>query len=452
MDRVAIIGAGVAGLAAARTLQEVAPAVSVEVFESSDRVGGLVETERTSEGFLIEHGPDSLVTHDTAGIDMARALGLESQFLTESSVPRRAYMADGSHLVPLPPAMLAMSPRSALGLLASPRLSLRGKARFLVEPLVPRRRGNGDESVAAFFTRRFGGELAQKLVDPMLRGIYATPTDDLSMHAAMPRLAALERRSGSVTTGVTLARLKRSHGLPGVVSLRSGMGELTETLAASLGSRIHLRTSVRSVTGAAGGRLRVETAGGDGREFDAIIVAIPAWAAASMLRPLDRELADLLERIEYAPHFSMSLAWPSGQVPHPMEGTGFLVARDQHRFISACTWSSRKWPGCAPEGWALLRVFAGDASVPDDVATARVLADLRDLMGIVERPALVRIRRHQRLMARRRVGHLDLVSQIENRAAAIGRVALAGNGLGMIGIPSCIAGGTAAARRLCESA
>ncbi len=448
MDRVAVIGAGVAGLSAARTLQDELPEVRVDVLERSDRVGGLVETERTSEGFLIEHGPDSLVTHDAAGIDMARMLGLEDSFVTDSPAPRRAYMASGSDLLPLPPALLAMTPRTAIGLLASPRLTLHGKARFLMEPFVPRRGTSDDESVAGFFTRRFGQEMAEKLVDPMLRGIYATPTDDLSMHAAMPRLTALEKSSGSVALGVTLARLKRRSRLPGVVSFRSGMSELTDALAASVRGGIDLQTEVRSVTRSSGGRLRLETQNGKVREVDAMVVSTPAWAAARILRPLDEELASLLEQIEYAPHFSMAMAWPSDRVPHPMEGTGFLVSHDQDRFITACTWSSRKWPGVAPTGWELLRVFAADASIADEEGAERALGDLRDLMGITQRPTFVRIRRHQQLMPQRRVGHLDLVSRIESRAAQVGRIALAGNCLGTIGIPACIAGGISAAQHL----
>ena len=452
MDRIAILGAGVAGLAAAHTLQNEAPGTDFSVLERSERVGGLIETERTSEGFLIEHGPDSLVTHDTAGVDLARALGLADHFVTETPVPRRAFIAKGSDLLPLPPALLAMSPRTALGLLASPHLTASGKARFLIEPFVPRRRTSGDESVAGFFTRRFGTELAEKLVDPMLRGIYATPTDELSMHAAMPRLAALEKRAGSVALGVTLARLERKNGLPGMVSFRSGMGQLTDALATSVGGKIQVRAEVLSVTGTPSGSLRLKMATGDTREVDAMAVAIPAWAAARILRPLDEELAELLGEIEYVPHFSMSMAWPSSHVPHPMRGTGFLVSRDQRRFITACTWSSRKWPGCAPKGSALLRVFADDATISGEEASTRVLSDLKDLMGIEKPPVLVRIRRHQRLMPRRRVGHLDLVARIEKRAAEVGRITLAGNCLGTIGIPACVTGGIAAARRLCGKA
>jgi len=380
--RVAILGAGAAGLAAAHTLRREAPETEFDVLEGLDRVGGLVETERTREGFLIEHGPDSLVTHDMAGVDMACNVGLADRFVTETSVPQRAYLASGTELLPLPPGLLAMSPRTTLGLLASPRLTPRGKARVLLEPFVPRRREPGDESVAEFFSRRFGSELAEKLVDPLLSGIYATPTADLSMHSALPRLTALEKRSGSVALGVTLARMKRRSRLPGVVSLRSGMGELTDALADSVRDRIRLSAEVRSVSRGPHSTLRLEMASGETREVDAMTVAIPAWSAARILRPLDRELANSLEQIEYAPHFSMSMAWPAAQVPHPMEGTGFLVANDQHRFITACTWSSRKWPSCAPEGWVLMRVFGGDATVAAEEAAARVRSDLRDLMGI----------------------------------------------------------------------
>lgn len=246
-----------------------------------------------------------------------------------------------------------------------------------------------------------------------------------------------------------MARLKRRSTLPGVVSFRSGMSELTDALATSVRGGIDLRTEVRSVTRSPGGRLRLETDNGEVRAVDAMVVSTPAWAAARILRPLDEELASLLEQIEYAPHFSMSMAWPSDCVPHPMQGTGFLVSHDQDRFITACTWSSRKWPGVAPAGWELLRVFAADASIPDEEGAERALGDLRDLMGITQRPSFVRIRRHQQLMPQRRVGHLDLVSRIERRAAQVGPIALAGNCLGTIGIPACIAGGTSAALRLC---
>jgi oxygen-dependent protoporphyrinogen oxidase len=449
--RVAIVGAGVSGLAAAYTLRSRSPQTEVLVLERSTRVGGLVETERTADGFIIEHGPDSLVTHHPAAVEAACRLGLKKRFVTGAPAPRRAFIARGAELVPLPPAMLAMTARTAFALLGSPLLSPSAKARFLAEPLMPRRRVGGDESVAEFFDRRFGREVTRKLIEPLLCGIYATPTSELSMHAAMPQLAAMEQNAGSVALGVMLARARRRTNLPGAVSFRSGMAELTEALAQTLPGRIHVRTEIRSVERAASGRLRLCIADGGSLDVDGLIIAAPAWTAAHILASLDRELGAMLGEIEYTPLVSMSLAWPRRRIPRALDGTGFLVAPEERRFITACTWSSEKWPARAPAGWALLRVFAADTGATEAELVDRSRADLRELMGIRDPPALVRIRRSPRLMSKRRVGHLELTGRIQRHAAEIGSIALAGNAVGTIGIPACIASGIEAAQRVCAT-
>lgn len=447
--RVAVIGAGVAGLSAARELRRVRPDVALSVLEAGDRPGGLVETERTPEGFLLEHGPDSVGTQKPAGLSTVQDVGLGDDVIGSDAGPRASFMVHGDRLVPLPTGMIAMSPGAAWSVLRSPLFSVKGKARLALEPLVPRRDTGEDESIGGFFRRRFGDEMVDRLLDPVLRGIYGAPTDELSLGVTMPRLALLERKYGSVARGMSrVARMRRGGDAPpALFSLRSGMGALTDRLAEELHGHLRYRAKVTELRrGARGWRLLL--ADGGQLEVDGVVLAAPAWAASRMLESEDAELAGLLGDIRHGPLVSVSLGYRRVDVPHPMDGTGFVVPSTVPRSISACTWSSRKWPGRAPEGAALIRAFVRDAGLSDDEAVAAMRRDLRDLMGVEASPFFTRVRRRALALPRCSVGHPDRVSWMNDRVAELGGLALAGNSQRGVGIPDCIESGTEAARRL----
>ncbi len=448
--RVAIVGAGVAGLAAAWTLTREAPEVEVVVLERAPRAGGLIATERTPNGFLVEHGADCLVTTKPWGVELVRAAGLGGAVVTGAE-PRRSFIAVDGKLVPLPPLFAAHGLDVARGLAQTPLLTVRGKLRLCTELFIGRRHGGSDESVGAFVTRRFGRELLEAIVAPLMSGIYGGHADLLSAEACLPRLRELERRHGSIAIGMRRmlrARQQRAAHeqiLPPMVSLRDGMESLTGALAHALGHRLTLGVAVGGITRLTGGRFRIATSAGN-VDSDGVILAVPAWGAPALVAELDPDLADTLATLPHKALDCVTLAWRARDIPGSLAGTGFVTAPTGARPTIACTWASHKWPGRAPEDSVLVRSVLSnpDASEADLLTLAR--SDLRDLLGITAPPTLTRVRRLPRATPIYQVGHLGRVAWMRERTHAIGAFALAGNAHGGIGIPDCVQSGQVAAR------
>lgn len=442
--RVVVVGAGVTGLSAARAAM--GGEADVRVLESSPRAGGLVHTERTADGVVVEHGPDCLMTTKPAGARALRELELEPEIVRSGE--RRSYVLAERALHPLPAGLLAMSPSAGLELLRSPLFSLRAKGRMLLEPIAPRGPRDRDESVGEFFERRLGAAVVDRVVDPLLSGIYGAEARRLSMRAVMPILSETERRYGSVALGMARRPRQRPDegALPPVVSLRGGMGALPDALARALGDRLRTNVKVRAIERAARG-YRLRTSDGGAEEADRVIVTAPPWRAAELLGDLDPDLAALLTSIRPSRLDAVTLTWRREDVPHPLAGTGFVVARTELLRLRACTWVSRKWPGRAPEGVAVLRAFVRDgADASDEELVSVARAELRDVLGIEAAPRSAVITRKGRALPRYEVGHLERVRAIRARAAEHRGLALAGNAYDGIGIPDCIASGEAAAR------
>lgn len=450
VGRIAVVGAGVAGLAAAWRLRRLLPEVELVVLERQQRVGGLIDTEHLPGGFLLEHGADCLLTTKPWGVAAVRELGLGDAIVVGSE-PRRAFVAANGRLHPLPPLFAGATPSSAIALAQSRLLGLRAKARLVIEPCVPCRRTAADESVADFVARRFGSGVLPALVDPLLRGVYGGATQELSAEACLPRLRAMERSAGGIVRGIRRARRARTRNpspLPEMVSLRDGMGSLPAAFASAVGDRLRLGVAVERLSRRGAG-WRLDTSAGS-FDVDGIVLATPAWAAADLLEPLDRELAGELAAIRHVALDCVSLVWRRADVPHPLDGTGFVMAAGESRPTQACTWASRKWPGRAPEGWVVLRSVLRAAQATDADLVALACTDLRDLLGVTRPPEIVRVRRLARATPIYEVGHLGRAAWILARAAALGTVALAGNAYGGIGIPDCVRSGEAAADRLVE--
>ncbi|MCC6846970.1 MAG: protoporphyrinogen oxidase [Deltaproteobacteria bacterium] len=445
--RVAVVGAGVAGLAAARVLHA-APGADVVVLEASRRVGGLVESERLPEGFLLEHGADCFMTTKPAGLAAVRALGLDAEIVCGQGA-RRTYVARGDALVPIPPILGPLGPAAAWAFLRSPLLPLRGKLRAACEPFVPPRRGDADESIADFAVRRFGRALTEAVLDPLLGGVYGADTRRLSMAACLPRLRALEQAHGSIVRGMRQAmRARRRRArvgepvLPPVATLRRGMGSLPDAAARGLG--VELGAEVRAIAPAGRG-FRLTTAKGV-VECDGLVLATPAWVLPPLLEAFAPDLAADLASVAHKRLDVVTLAWRRGEVPHPLDGTGFVRAVGDPRPTAACTWASEKWPERAPAGAVLVRSVLTAPELDDEDLVAAARADLAALLGVTAAPALMRVRRIARATPIYAVGHPVLVGRIAERTAALGPVALAGNAYEGVGIPDCIASGETAAR------
>lgn len=445
--RIVVVGAGIAGLAAARALRHAAPGIDVVVLEASRRVGGLIETERTTDGFVLEHGADGLLTTKPHGVAAVRALGLAREIVYGKGA-RRTYVARDSALVPIPPILGPLGPAEAWAFFRSPLLSLAGKVRAALEPLVRRRQSDDDESIADFAVRRFGPELTHAVLEPLLGGIYGAETHRLSARACLPRLCELERTHGSVVLGMRQAlRARRRRGregglvLPPVVTLRLGMASLPAAAARGLG--VELGVAVTSLARAGKGFRLATTQGA--LACDGVVLAAPAWRLPPLVAGVAPELAAELAQVAHKRLDVVTLAYRRGEIPHPLDGTGWVRAVGDPRPTAACTWASAKWPERAPAGWVLLRSVLAAPELDDDALVAGARADLADLLGVRAVPTLVRVRRLPRATPIYALGHVALVERIAARAAELGAVALAGNAYGGVGIPDCVASGERAA-------
>jgi oxygen-dependent protoporphyrinogen oxidase len=469
---VAVVGGGISGLAAAHRLTEVAAAagrpLALTLLEASGRLGGTVHTEGV-DGFLLEAGPDSLISEKPWGLALADRLGLGPRLVGTDDRFRRTYVVRRGRLLPVPEGFLLLGPTRPWPVLASPIFSWRGKARMALDLVLPRGPAHRDESLGHFVRRRLGREVLERVAQPLVGGIYTADPDRLSLAATMPRFLALERDHRSVIRGLRRSATGRERAASGArwslfVTLAGGMQELTDALAARLpcGS-VRLRSPVAEVVravedarhapvGDAGWQLRVE--GGEVVPADGVILAGEAPRMAGVVRRLDPELARLLGGIAYASSASVSLAFPRAAVHHPLDAFGFIVPRIEGRPTTACTFASVKYPGRAPAGFVLLRVFLGGALRPDvldrdDAALGREAQDdVAALLGIVGPPLITRVWRHPAAMPQYEVGHLDRVGAVEARLAAWPGLAVAGAAYRGVGIADCVRSGEAAADQL----
>jgi oxygen-dependent protoporphyrinogen oxidase len=396
----------------------------------------LIRTERP-DGFTIEAGPDSVLTTKPAAIDLARELGLEMEIQTVRP-PGGAFVLRGYTLHPLPRPSALGIPQSWTGLARYSLLSPAARVRLALEPLIPARRDGQDESIGSFFRRRFGRASVDLIAQPLLGGIHAGDIDTLSMRSLFPKLLSHERGHGSV---LRAPLAPSASAVSPFVSLRGGMDTLVHALERRLAPGV-VRHDARVE------RLERTDAGwraGPG-EARAVILAVPAHAAASLLAPLDAVAADLCAQVPYVSTVSVALAWPRAAIPHPLTGTGFVVARRHSPVrITACTWVSSKWEHRAPEGMALLRVFLGGAhdpdvaSLEDEALVSAARTDLAHVLGIAAEPSLARVYRWPHAGAQHLVGHLSRVETIEQRLAALGGLFVAGSGFRSVGIPDCVA-------------
>jgi oxygen-dependent protoporphyrinogen oxidase len=467
LSRTIVIGGGIAGLAAAHRALELAPETEVLVLEGSSRVGGLLRTERTDDGFVIERGPDAILTEKPAALELAKKVGLEGQIVRTRPESRGAYVVSRGRLVRLPDGFSVVAPSDLGALLRSPVLSMRGKARAALEVALPRGASGVDESLSRFVDRRFGRELLERLAQPLAGGIYGGGAEELSLRATMPRFQAIEQSDRSVTLGLAQRRANGRGGQPDeaahgarygmFISFERGVGSLPEAVAERLGERVRMNARAVGLE-AKGEGYRVELEGGESLLADAVVVALPAPRAKELLRGLDEALAAQLAAIRYDSAATVTFAYRREDVPHPLDAYGFVVPAVERRAVLASTWASEKWPGRSPDGMALLRVFLGGHGRPeapfgqDDDLIAAARRELGALMGIRAKPALIRVDRFLGAMPRYRVGHLRRVATIERLVGRHRGLALAGGAYRGVGIPDSVRSGEAAATSLLRSA
>ena len=454
--RVAVIGGGIAGLAAAHRLLELSrggPPLEVTLFEAGDHVGGNVGSEHAG-GFTIERGADCFITEKPWAMALCERVGIRDQMIGTSEGDRRTLVLHAGKLHPLPEGFLMLAPTDMRALARSPLFSPLGKLRMALDLVLPRGPG-GDETLGAFVRRRLGREALERAADPLVGGIYTADPDRLSLAATMPRFLELERQHRSLILGLrarSTAPVERSaagarYGL--FASHARGMGAIIDAVAARVGSAVRLRAPVEGLA-RDGGAWRFR-AGGQAVTADAVIVAAPATPAAALLGDVDPALARALAAIDYASSATVTLGFDAPEVAAALHGFGFVVPAVERSPLVACTFASRKFAGRAPAGHSLMRAFVGGARHPemaeldDDTLAATVRTALGKVLGITATPILVRVRRYRRAMPQYGVGHLDRVATIEARAAALPGLALAGAAYRGVGLPDCVRSGETAA-------
>jgi len=458
--RTLIIGGGIGGLALAfRLVQGGTPPADITIVEAANRWGGLLQSS-TQDGFLLEHGPDSIIRAKPAGVALWRDLGLESEFQATELGARRALIARGNRLLPVPDGLYLLAPGRIRPFLTSPLLSWRGKLRALGDLLIPRRSADaGEESLGAFVRRRLGREVLERIAQPLIGGIYTADPERLSLDAAMPQIAQWEREHRSLILAARArARATGAEEVAGArygqfVTLRGGLHRVVDALLARLAG-VDLRLGTRAgVMARHGGDWQIALSAGGPVVARRVALALPAWAAADLLAPVAARLADDLAAIPYAGSAILTLAFAPGTIPPLPAAAGFVVPASEGRTVLATTFMSTKYAGRAPAGHTLLRVFLGGALQPEALKlddadlTRRALADLRDLLGIAATPTLARLDRWPRSMAQFHLGHRARVARIRAAEAAHTGLALIGNGYEGVGIPDVIAQADAVATR-----
>ena len=443
---VAVVGGGISGLAAAYELQR--RGLTVRVLEAGTRAGGVITTERF-DGWVIDGGPDSILVQKPAAVALCRELGIADR-LVSTLTPRTAYILRDNRLHRIAEGSFLGFPLDVRSLARSSVFSLGGRLRMACELFMPRRGGDEDESVGTFVRRRFGQEAVDYLAEPLLAGIHAGDVDRLSTQALFPRLLEAERQSGSVVRAFRAMRARPSPN-GAFVSLPGGTGELVDALLAALAPGTVI-VSARVADIRRHPHYRIETAAGP-VEARAVILAVPAYVAASLLRGFDTTIAALTEAIPYASTATVALGYRREQIADRMEGSGFVVPRVERNPLLAATWVTSKWPHRAPAGHALLRGFLGGGRDPrrleadDAELVGLVVEELTQLLGITGPPLFTRLFRWTRQSPQYEVGHLQRVATIERQLASIPGMFVTGSGFRAIGIPDCIGDGRETAAR-----
>lgn len=466
MRRIAIVGAGVSGLAAALQLNDLRDEhgldVEIAVYERGARTGGCVQTVHEG-GYTMELGPDSLLVDKPAARDLLRRLGLEDQLVAMRPEYHGSRIVHRGRLRPIPNEFRLFTPTSLPALLRSGIFSPAGIARAAMEPFIPPRASGEDESLASFVTRRFGREVLDRLAQPLIGGIYSGDPQRLSMQATLPQFVEMERRHGSLVRAMSAARSRADApkgSAPQLMSLRGGLQTIVDALAQRVESSVRASSEVTVLSRDENG-WNIAFADGSHAQADAVICALPAYAAARALRGVDSQLADLLERIRYNSIATVNVAYDAADLPQLPRTPGFVVPYVEGRRITAATISTQKYPDRSPQEGVLLRAFIGGALQPElvqlpDEQLAQIARDeFAALLGIVAQPNFAVTRRWMRLLPEYGVGHVSLVASIEERAAALPGLALAGSALHGVGMPDCVATGQTAAARLlsmCEPA
>lgn len=455
--KVAVVGAGVAGLATAfEILRQRSTPVEVTVLEAAPRAGGNLRTERL-DGYLCEWGPNGFLDSAPATLALAADIGLSARLVVSDDAARRRFIFRRGRLHALPEHPLAF--------LSSPLLSLRGRLRVLGEPFA-HHRPEGDETIHAFAARRIGVEAADVLIDSMVSGVFGGDARALSLRACFPRMWEMETEHGGLVRAMLAKRRARGSkpsggvGAPAgrLTSFTGGVQDLVDALVVALDGRVRTGTPVTALAPGRSAAWRLVLASGETLDADAVVLASGASAAAPLVATLDDALAATLRQIPAAPMLVVALGYDQATLGHPLDGFGFLVPRGERLRLLGALWDSTIYPGRAPAGHALVRVMLGGAHDPSAArlgdADAVLLAreGLRVAMGVGAQPAFTRVFRHQVGIPQYTSGHLDRLARIDRCLDQYPGLFVAGNSYRGVAINACIAEAAPLAARVLQGA
>lgn len=457
---IAVIGGGISGLAAAWKLAQ-QPGVHVTVYEASDRVGGVLHTEVT-DGWVIEHGPESFLAMKPRGIGLAKELGLEPSFQTTNPANRGSLIMKNGELHKMPEGLTGLIPSQFGPMMRTGLVSPIGKLRMGLDFLIPAKKDEADESLGSFIRRRLGNDVFEHLIEPLMAGIYSGHGDELSLNATFPQLRAAEREHGGLIKGV-LAQKKAQKARPighqapiGFLSFRQGIQQLVTALEEHItatGGEIRLNSAITGLKRTGERRFVLQANDGD-IDVDGVILAAPVHVQANLLDNIAPPAANAMREIPQVSSAVVMLGYEESATNKAPTNYGYLSPRAEKRPVKAVTWMSSKWEGRAPDGHFLVRGFlgrAGDQQVLN-ATNAELVQHVRDEIAktgnISGEPMLTRVVRLNAASPQYTVGHLDRVARIERSTADIAGLGIAGNMLRGVGIPDAIAAGEAASDKI----
>lgn len=463
MKRVVIVGGGITGLATAHALESASGRCEVRLLEAAPHLGGNLVTVRHN-AFLIDGGPDSWVATKPHATRLAKAVGLGDELIGTRPDTRKVYIVWQRQLHPMPEGLVLGIPTEWKPFAQTELLGIDAKMRAALDYMVPRKNltGTNDESIASFVTRRLGPDVSERIVSPLLGGIFAGDADTLSVRACVPQLVEAEQKHGSLIRAMRALKEERLSAVEGestFLSLKRGVGDLVVNVAHQLkDAEVSTSCAVTRLTRSEEENAWVvETSTGRTLHADHVALVVPAHAASRIVAEVSPTLSERLADIRYVSTAAVFLAYRKFDVRHPLDAFGFLVPKAENRPILACTFVSSKWDHRAPSGQVLLRFFLGGAGNEhllenDDASLVRLCREqLLDLLGVERAPTFDRVFRFQNASPQPGVGHLERVAAIQDLVSEHPGLHVGGNGYLGTGIPDAVKQGEDIAARIIAS-
>ncbi|MDQ7114941.1 protoporphyrinogen oxidase [Staphylococcus simulans] len=458
---IAVIGGGITGLSAAYYLKKEHPEYDVTIIEATNRTGGKIQTYR-KDGFTIELGPESYLGRKTIMTDLATEVGLGDELITNQT--GQSYIYARNRLYPTPGGSIMGIPTDLKPFMTTQLISLKGKLRAAMDLTKKPIEMDGDISVGDFFRQRLGDEVLENLIEPLMGGIYGTDIDKLSLMSTFPNFKEREEEFGSLIKGMRhekLLRQRKKQLYPGAPKgqfkqFRHGLSSFIEALTHAVieqGTTIQYQTKVEDIIGFQKGYNVVYN--GEKHFYDGVLVTVPHQTFMQWFS--EDPALDYFKTMESTSVATVVLAFDEKDVVNTYDGTGFVIARTSNTRITACTWTSKKWPFTTPKGKVLLRAYVGKSGdnileeMDDEQIVATVRRDLSQMMDIKGDPEFSIVHRMPKSMPQYHVGHIQQVRRIQDHIKhTYPHLRITGAAFEAVGLPDCIQQGKDAAESLAE--